>query len=106
MSNPREEGNCQFAAEPKQLSLVENITSNFTISFWFKSFRKDAGLTAIYDEKLYLGANDRHIFLKNGRPYVRMKGGDMWTSKDNMNIADSMWHHIALTCDTDQGQIL
>ena len=47
MSNPFEKGNLQFAAEPKYIPLVKNVTKNFTIAFWFKSFRKNAGLTAI-----------------------------------------------------------
>jgi len=50
------------------------------------------------------GHNDRHMGLKEGKPYVRIWKNTKWNS--NVILNDNQWHHFCYTVITGTGQTM
>jgi len=69
---------------------------------WFKTSQKKSGMVSVTNANG--NAHDRHMGLKNGKPYVRIWKGQGWQGNQTLN--DNKWHHFCYTAITGQGQTM
>jgi len=82
--------------------LVENILRDFTSCVWFKTSLATTGMISVVG--VNEGHNDRHMGLKEGKPYVRIWKNTKWIS--NVILNDNQWHHFCYTVITGTGQTM
>jgi len=69
---------------------------------WFKTTKATTGMISVVGSNG--SANDRHMGLKEGKPYVRVWKAAKWTS--NVILNDNQWHHFCYTVITGTGQTM
>merc|ERR1712147_316029 len=81
---------------------------DFEIAFDFKTQQRgNVGFFSICKNWDCKGGHDRHIGLKNGRPYVRVWPGKGWMPAAKFTgYADDAWHTLKLSVMWEGGQTL
>lgn len=72
---------------------------NFEITLQFQTRQKKCGFFELHGK-----GHDRHMGLKNGRPYVRVWKGRGYTRTSGRTYNDGRWHTMRLRVVTGQGQ--
>jgi len=66
----------------------------FSVAMWFRTRKSDCGLFATTETAIPGSKEDRSIFIKQGKLYSRLPGGQV-ASKGN--VADGKWHQLVVT---------
>lgn len=87
------DGVAVFDGTDDLIEVIRNLPeTDFSISIRFKTTNPQCGLFAVHSGPLGAGGNDRHMFLKDGKPQQRVWNNEGIGAAE-LNVADGQFHH-------------
>lgn len=98
------EGLAVFDGTDDLIEVVHNLPeTDFTIAIRFKTSNPQCGLFAVHAGPLGQGGNDRHMYLKDGKPQQRVWNNEVIGATE-LNVADGQFHSWMQVVQTGAGQ--